>query len=76
MSIINSDYVIGNRTGNLPACSAVAQPAVPPRAASRRVQSFSFVSAYRTTMAVVLTELHFPPSFRTLIAKASVSNQS
>jgi len=29
----NSNYTIGNRTRNLPACSAVPQPTAPPLAA-------------------------------------------
>jgi hypothetical protein len=32
MSIKNSSYTIGNRTRDLPACSAVPQPTAPPRA--------------------------------------------
>ena len=28
----NSNYTIGNRTRNLPACSAMPQPTTPPRA--------------------------------------------
>jgi len=32
MSMKNSNDIIGNRTGNLPACSAVPQPTAPPRA--------------------------------------------
>jgi len=31
----NSNYTIGNRTCNLPACSAVPQPTAPPRAHNR-----------------------------------------
>jgi hypothetical protein len=32
MSIKNYNYTIGNRTRDLPACSAVSQSTVPPRA--------------------------------------------
>ena len=32
MSMKNSNYTIGNRTRDLPACSAVPQPTGPPRA--------------------------------------------
>jgi len=32
MSMKNSNDTIGNRTRNLPACSAVPQPSAPPRA--------------------------------------------
>jgi len=31
MSVKNSSDTIGNQTRNLPACSAVTQPTVPPR---------------------------------------------
>jgi hypothetical protein len=37
MSMRNSNDTIGNRTRNLPACSAVPQPAVPPRAPNQRM---------------------------------------
>jgi hypothetical protein len=32
MSMKNSNDIIGNRTSDLPACSAVPQPTTPPRA--------------------------------------------
>jgi hypothetical protein len=37
MSIKNSNYTIGNRTHDLPACSAVLQPTAPPRALEGRI---------------------------------------
>jgi len=37
MSIKNSNDTIGNRTRDLPACTAVSQPTVPPRASGRIV---------------------------------------
>ena len=46
MSLINSNDIIGNQTRDLPACSPVHQPAVPPRAPTegerrRDVQNYS-----------------------------------
>jgi hypothetical protein len=35
MSMKNSSDTVGNRTCNLPACSAVPQPTAPPRAPGR-----------------------------------------
>ena len=32
MSMKNSNYTTGNRTGDLPVCSAVPEPTAPPRA--------------------------------------------
>jgi len=40
MSTKNSIDTIGNRTRDLPACSAVPQPTAPPRALSRDVMDY------------------------------------
>jgi len=39
MSMKNSNDTIGNRTRDLPACSAVPQPAAPPGALSEKTVS-------------------------------------
>jgi len=46
MSMKNSNDTIGNRTGGLPACSAVPQPNEPPRAGAEQVLCVFCVSFY------------------------------
>jgi len=44
MSMKNSNDTIGNRTRDLPTCSAVPQPTAPPRASSEAIDCIKFVS--------------------------------
>jgi len=46
MSMKNSSDTIGNRTRDLPACSAVPQPAAPPRVSLNNPQTFSPIRQY------------------------------
>ena len=49
----NSNDTIGNRTRDLPACSAVPQPTAPPRAQTLYLLTNDLFMAYLTTLSVV-----------------------
>ena len=58
MSMKNSNDNIGNRTRDVPACSAVPQPTSPPRAPVVRVTSIK--CRERVQMFVVSSSRNFP----------------
>jgi len=54
------DFIIGNRTRNFPACSAVPQPTAPPRApAWGRYNLISRVTGFLRRVSSRLTSVHF-----------------
>jgi hypothetical protein len=71
LSIKNSNYAIGNRTRDLPACSAVPQPTAPPRTPFIHLAMFIFEHfESRYNLATKILTVHFgksqtPMSFRT-----------
>ena len=54
MSIKNSNDTIGNRTRDLPACSAVPQPTAPPRAPRYYVSSCNINTFFKKSSHIYL----------------------
>ena len=60
MSVKNSNGTIGNRTRNLPVCSAVPQPTAPPRVQARAADKIDIIIPSRLKFIKLLApELFF-----------------
>jgi hypothetical protein len=62
----NSNYIIGNRTRDLPACSVVPQPTAPPRAPSLAyIYDFQYKQLFTGESTQNIHILCQPRTFRT-----------
>jgi hypothetical protein len=59
MTMKKSNDTIGNRTRNLPACSAVPQPTAPPRAPQNKVTYIVYIIMVAQTAAANDFRIHF-----------------
>jgi hypothetical protein len=57
MSMKNSNDTIGNRTSDLPACSAVPQPTVPPHGPKVTITQYIFVAISCTEFYLNQTQM-------------------